>query len=294
LPGEIYALICAFLWAFSSTLAKSQTHKVHIVLLGAIRTAPAMLLYWGLLLFSGKTADLAALPLRGWALLGGSTLLGLVAGDLLYLRSMKLLGLSRAMPLSTTHPLFTVLLALVFLHEDVSWFTAAGAILIIGGAYLLAFPRRRALYEGNPHEARLDVPGVAMALGAAICWASSTVLLRMGLTGVDVTVANAIRLSVLMTVLAVMSIATKRVDQIRTYSLSTLGVLFAAGIIGTGLGTFVFLMAVQRAGAARTSILTATTPLFGVPMALILRERPSLRTLAGTVLAVAGVWLTVY
>jgi drug/metabolite transporter (DMT)-like permease len=51
---------------------------------------------------------------------------------------------------------------------------------------------------------------------------------------------------------------------------------------------------VQEAGAAKTSVLTAITPLFGVPFSLILRERLSGRTVLGTALTVVGVGLTIY
>ena len=44
---------------------------------------------------------------------------------------------------------------------------------------------------------------------------------------------------------------------------------------------------------AVTTTMTNLAPLFGVPFSLFLRERPSIRTLAGTVLTMFGVWLTI-
>jgi drug/metabolite transporter (DMT)-like permease len=294
LPGEAYALACAFLWATSSALIKSQTHKMHVVLLGALRTVPALSIYWVLLLFSGRAGEFLQLPPRACALLAGSTLVGLVAGDLLYFQSMKLIGLSRALPLSTIYPLFTVLLAFLFLDEQLGWATVGGAVLIAAGAYLLAVPRKTARIGAGELTREVNLAGVAMAFAAALCWSASTVMLRMGLEGVDATLANVIRLSVLMIVLLLMSLRRGRIGQVREYGLRTLGIVFLAGVVGTGLGTFAFLTAVQRAGAARTSILTATTPLFGVPLALFLKEKPSVRTLLGTALAIGGVWLTIH
>ena len=81
--------------------------------------------------------------------------------------------------------------------------------------------------------------------------------------------------------------------RVRQYGLRTLGILVLAGLIGTSLGTYTFLKAVQLAGAAKTSVLTATTPLFGVPLALLLGERPARRTMVGTALTMVGVWLTI-
>jgi DME family drug/metabolite transporter len=253
LSGEVYAIACAFLWALSSALLKSQTHKIHVVFLGALRTMPALLIYWGILLFSGRVGELLNLPVRAWAYLAGSTLMGLVVGDSIYFQSMKLIGLSRA-------------------------------ILRRG---------RERLAESQATR-RVNFVGVALALSAAICWSTSTVMLRVGLEEVDATMANVVRLSVLMVALSTMVLKLGKIERIKEYGLRSLGIVFLAGIIGTGLGTFAFLTAVQSTGAARTSILTATTPLFGVPFSLLLKERPSSRTYVGTGLTMVGVWLTLW
>jgi DME family drug/metabolite transporter len=292
--GQEYAIACAFLWALSSALLKSQTHKINVVFLGALRTLPALLIYWGILLFTGRFAELGRLPLQAWAYLAGSTLVGLVLGDSIYFQSMKLIGLSRALPLSTTYPFFTMLLSLLFLDEQLSWTVVVGAVLIATGGYFLALQRGGQRLAEDQATRRINVVGVSLALSAAICWSMSTVMLRMGLEQVDTTMANVVRLSVLMVALSMMALKLGRFGRVKAYGLRSLGIVFLAGIIGTGLGTFAFLTAVQRAGAARTSILTATTPLFGVPLSLLLKERPSSRTLVGTGLTMAGVWLTIW
>jgi drug/metabolite transporter, DME family len=292
LSGETYAVACAFLWALSSTLIKSQTGKMHIVTLGALRTIPALLIYWLSLILSDRLGQILQLPVRTWVFLIGSAIIGLVIGDLLYLASMKLIGLSRALPLSTTYPFFTIMLAVLFLNEQPGWAIGAGALLIGAGAYLLAVPKAaERAHEGVTP--RANRAGTVMAILAALCWGAGTILARMGLEGIDVAIANAIRLSVLAIAFFAMSLRLDTIGQIRKHGLGSLGIIFAAGIIGAGLGTFAFLSAVQRAGAAKTSILTATTPLFGLPFSLVLKERLSVRKVAGTVLTVAGVWLTV-
>ncbi|MFN2230659.1 MAG: DMT family transporter [Anaerolineae bacterium] len=294
MSGEIYALACALLWALSSALLKSQTHKIHVVFLGALRTIPALLIYWGIVLFTGRVGELLNLPVRSWAYLAGSTLIGLVVGDSIYFQSMKLIGLSRAMPLSTTYPFFTMLLSLLFLDERFGWTVIGGAVLIAGGGYLLALHRGKERLVESQAVRRINSTGVVLALCAALCWSISTVLLRVGLEKADTTLANVVRLSVLMVALFAMTLKLGKIERIKAYGARSLGIVFLAGIVGTGLGTFTFLTAVQRAGAARTSILTATTPLFGVPFSLLLKERPSSRTLVGTSLTMVGVWLTLW
>ncbi len=293
MPGQVYAILCAFIWALSSALLQSQTYKIHIVSMSTLRTLPALLLYWGIVLFSARWDALRHLPPRAWIFLSASAFLGLVVGDLLYFTSMKLVGLSRAMPISATYPFFTMLLAVLFLGEHLDWATLGGAVLIGGGAYFIAFTQKSKRVKLDIKASKINLRGIALAFGAAICWSSSTVMLRIGLEGVDATVANAIRLSVMVIFLGPMFLRQNKISPVETYGQSTLLIIFLSGIIGTGLGTFFFLKAVQLIGAARTSILTAMTPLFGIPFSLFLREKLSRRTVLGTVLTITGVWLTI-
>jgi drug/metabolite transporter (DMT)-like permease len=73
-----------------------------------------------------------------------------------------------------------------------------------------------------------------------------------------------------------------------------LGIILLGGVLGMTLGTLTFLAAVQKAGAARTSILTAAMPIFGVPFSLVLGERLTARAVVGTALTIGGVWLTIW
>jgi DME family drug/metabolite transporter len=275
-------------------MIKSQTHKMGIVLLGALRTVPALIMYWCILLFSGRAGEPFQLPLRVWAFFAGSTIVGLVIGDLLYFQSMKLIGLSKAMPISTTYPFFTLSFSLVFLDERLDWAMVVGAVLIATGAYLLAVSRDVRRSGGIHAKRRTSLAGAGLAFAAAICWAASTIMVRAALSGVDVSVGNSIRLSILMAALLVLLLGQGKTAQVKSYELRTLSIVFLAGIVGTGLGTFAFLAAVKEAGAAKTSILTASMPLFGVPFSFLLKEKPSARTLVGTLMAVLGVALTVY
>jgi drug/metabolite transporter (DMT)-like permease len=292
LTGELYAIAAAFLWALSSMLVKSQTYKLDIVSLAAWRTVPGVIVYLGLILLSGRLNDLLHFPSRSLGFLIGSTVLGLIVGDLLYFRSMKLIGLARAMPLSAVYPFFTLVLALLFLGERLHWAVLAGAILITGGAYMLAFPQGTRRIK-RPDMGDAGTQGVALALIAAACWSVSTVALRIGLEGVNVTVANTIRVSMLAVILFGILLGRGEIGRFRQYGLRSLGITFLAGVVGTVLSTFAFLSAIQQAGAAKTSILTSTSPLFAMPLSLLVGERLTSRTLLGTILTVAGIWLIV-
>ena len=84
MSGEAYAITCAFCWAMSSALIKSQVAKIPVVVLNALQAVPAALIFWGLLLFSGRIGQFLELPLYAWGFLAGSTLMSLVIGYFLF------------------------------------------------------------------------------------------------------------------------------------------------------------------------------------------------------------------
>ena len=262
-----------------------------LISLAAWRTLPALLMYLGLLVVSGQWNELLHLPSHLLLRLLLSTLVGLAVGDLFYFRSMKLIGLARGLALSAVYPFFTLILALLFLGERPSWAMIGGAALIAGSVYLLAFPRGIRKPRSSATE-DMDLRGVALALLAAVCWSVSIVILRGVLLELDVVLASSVRQFALVTILFATLLLRGEIGSIRKYGLRSLGTTMVAGIIGNGLGSLAFLTAVQRTGAAKTSILTSTMPLFAVPFSIMLREKLNSRVLLGIAAGVLGVWLT--
>jgi drug/metabolite transporter (DMT)-like permease len=71
-------------------------------------------------------------------------------------------------------------------------------------------------------------------------------------------------------------------------------VISVASLIGTGIGTLLFIMAIQMVGAGKNSVLAAVSPLLALPFSMLwLREQPTRWTLAGTVLTTTGIALVV-
>jgi drug/metabolite transporter (DMT)-like permease len=73
-----------------------------------------------------------------------------------------------------------------------------------------------------------------------------------------------------------------------------LAIIAVAGIVGTALGSLCYVYAVVEVGAARAAVLSATSPLMALPLAvLFLKERITARVAVGTVACVAGIALVV-
>jgi drug/metabolite transporter (DMT)-like permease len=293
LCGEIFALATAFFLALTSTLVKTQASKMSAVALSAWRRLVGLVIFVTAVILLGKAHEVAQLSASTLILLIGATLIGPGVGDLLYIRSLKLIDQARAMQLNAIYPFFTFILAALFLDEHYSSLIVPGAFFIAGGSYLLAFSSGQSVTEPVSKRSK-EMRGILLALAAAAAQAVSTVMLRLGVANVDPMLANSIRYPALVLILFGVLIQRGELHDVRHYSRRTLIVVFLAGFVGTGVAMFTLTTALQTIGAGRTSILTSTMPLFGVPLSILfLKEKISARTWLGTLLTVAGVILVI-
>jgi drug/metabolite transporter (DMT)-like permease len=226
--------------------------------------------------------------------LAGSGTLGLAVGDTLYIRSLRHVGVNRALPISTAlYPLLTFALAVALLGEHLSVMVLAGTVLIVVGVTLIVtaerLPSATILHDAAEVRLGLGLVGLASAL-----WACASVWLRSAADGVQPALAQAVRLPVAAFVTMLVARGTGNGWSPARYGRRSIGALILTGVLGSGVGSILFVIAVQHSGAARTAVLSSTAPLFALPMAAaMLGERVTPRVLMGTALSVAGIWLVV-
>ena len=134
--------------------------------------------------------------------------------------------------------------------------------------------------------------GALWALAAGAGFGLFQTLNRQAVRGMDVYVATFVQLAVSTLVLAAIAVLTEDLSPLLTAPVSAYINFIAAGVFHFLIG-WTFLNASQkRIGAARTSPLIGTNPLFAtIIAAVILREFPSLLELAGIGIIVAGAYL---
>jgi drug/metabolite transporter (DMT)-like permease len=284
LAGSIAGLLAALAWAANGLLVRAHGAGLHGVAINALRCSIASVVFvlaWPV--FSNR----APVPPAAWVFLGASMVVGLGLGDTLYFEAIKRIGVARAMPISMAYPVLAALGAVVILHEPLGPLAVVGIALTLGGVYLVAVPRRSAETDSSHGEAYWR--GVLLASIAAVGWSCSTLALRPALELVDVATASAIRMplaSALLWATAARGGVLPQTAHLRGRSLAAIA---ATGGV-TVLATLFFLQSVALAGAGRAAVLTATSPLFGVPFSIVfLGERASGRLGMGTVCSVLGV-----
>jgi drug/metabolite transporter (DMT)-like permease len=291
LSGELIALLSALLWAIASVLLTMGAKRLHVLPLNLVRCVVSTAFFWALLPFYGGFKALATIPPGAWLWLVVSVLGLLVVGDTLYFRSLDLAGVSWAMPVASINPLWAVLLAALFVDEPLSWSLLLGALLVVVGVTLLNKPTGQAS-NGQTIAPQARRTGLLLAFAVSILWAGGQVALKPATAEMTSVVANSVRQPMGMLMLLGLNLTQGRLCELKKVDRKSWLVILVASFIGTGVGTLLFIMAIQISGAGRTAILTSTAPLLAMPFSMLwLRERPGRWTVAGTLLTVVGVGL---
>lgn len=295
ITGVGVALMTSLAWSFSSICVKSATEKIDPLILNTLRTGVGAALLLCFVIFTDRGQALFSLPALSWIFIILSGFLAMVLGDTIYVYSLSVLDVSLAFPLSqVAFILLAVTAAVVLLGETFTWVTVSGAILVVLGIYLTTSSSRAEKKAGG--KSHLHPRGILYLLIAVLAWTGATILLKTGVRGIDPFAAAALRISSSALILLFPAWWRGRGKSVslRGVEKRYLGLAALAGVLTYGVAAVGYITALQWIGAGKTVLLTATAPLFAVPLAiLILKERPGRRNLLGLGISLIGVWLVV-
>ena len=287
---ELAALGSALVWAVSSFLIRSQAAKMSPAAINTIRCAVAGIAYWILLPFDSPLSELGGLSALTWALLFASVVANITLGDTFSIVALKEIGLSRSMPLTGTFPLATIAFECLLLGAPFDYTLLVGALFVVTGIFFVARDPGQLADEAHLTPGSLKL-GLLFAAGASIMWGLGTILLKLVVVNMTIVQANSIR----MPLVALLLISTRMIPAgragLRDVDLSSILVVAASGLVGMGIGSYLYIYALTGLGPAKAVTLNATCPVFGLILAvLFLREKVSFWVLAGVACCLAGVW----
>jgi DME family drug/metabolite transporter len=293
--GELAALGTAISWTVSAVLYRRALSNTKPLQANIVRLGCTSLVLMGFIALIGKLSIFLSLPVYSVVLSALSGLIGLGLGDTLYMVSLKQIGVSRAVPISCTYPLFSLIVALVIQPKTVAFEVIVAAVAIVFGIWLLT--REPESSEGKAQKS-FRIRGGLFALGAAVFWALSIAMINSAVTLPETgtldsaLVLNTIRvLSVAIFLLTSTPLTDRKFSFAKTQRKS-LALLTLGGLVALGLGWFLLTYSFLYIPEAQAVPISSTTPLFAVVSGMIfLKERITVRNVAGTIIIVLGVFL---
>jgi transporter family protein len=134
----IFALLSAFFAALTAIFAKIGIKGVDTDLATAVRTVVILIIAWGIAFFRGGATTINTLSKQNILFL---CLSGIATGLswIFYFKALQLGKVSQVAPVDKMSVAIAIVLAVVFLGEPLTMKTAIGALLIIGGTFVLIF-----------------------------------------------------------------------------------------------------------------------------------------------------------
>ena len=285
--GEVFALVCALMWASAVILYKyvgesMSANALNLVknILGLALLIPTALIIEGL--------SLPKLSLGEWGILIASGYFGIAVADTWYLQALRNLGAGRTAIVASLYSPFVVILSIVFLQESLAlWQWLGFAMVLIGILVVVYQPSYRSVDSTDL------VKGVLLAAGSVFLTASGVVAMKPILSNDGFFWLVSLRM--LAGVLGMLIFLQIRRQVISTYTVIIKGRhswkhIIIASIAGSYLALIFWLAGFKYADASVASVLNETANIFIVLMAwLFLKEEMTKRKVAGAGLTFLGV-----
>lgn len=288
--GELCAIAAALSWALGSILFSRIGRVVPAGAMNLGKLVCAGLLLSITRVAIGSLGALAEASATAWLCLAASAVAGLTIGDTAYFAAMDAIGVSRAMLLLSSAPVFTTLGGVLLFGERLGGLELVGIVLVVMGVGLVVFRPRDPSAPRDAKAGRGLVLGLVAALGQA---AGSLFSRRAMQDGIDPLAAGAGRLVIGAIGLAILAAVT---GHLRAWlvALREGGAFWRVGsasLVGSYLGIWLAQTAIARsASVGVAATLLALSPVFALPIAHAMGvERVRVRSVVGAVLGVLGV-----
>ena len=132
----VFALLSAVFAALTSVLAKVGIDGVNSNLATALRTCVVLAMAWLMVFITRAQSGICSIGRKSWVFL---ILSGLATGAswLCYYKAIQMGSVSKVAPIDKLSVVITLILAVIFLHEDFTVKSAIGAALITAGTVLM-------------------------------------------------------------------------------------------------------------------------------------------------------------
>lgn len=275
----LYAVGSALFAGLTSILAKCGIRKTDSTVATAIRTIIVLIFAWVMVFVVGSQGTIASIPARSLAFLGLS---GLATGVswLCYFYALQRGPIDKVVPIDKSSTVMTILLAALLLGESVTLTRGIGVVLIAVGTFLMI--------EKNGGVQKEENGWMLAAFGSAIFAALTSILGKVGITGVESNLGTALRTGVVLIMAWVMVFVQGKQGQVKAVPKNELGFICLSGL-ATGASWLCYYKALQLGPASLVAPIDKLSILVTVLFSyIVFHERLSRKALTGLAVLVAG------
>ena len=239
----LYAVGSAFFAGVTSILAKCGIRKTDSTVATAIRTVVILVFSWLIVFLIGAQSEISSID--------GKTLVFLIlsgaatgASWLCYFRALQIGDINKVVPIDKSSTVRTILLALIFLHEGLS-FPKLLAVVVITVGILLMIEKKDVKTPSQSGKGSWFL----YACGSAFFASLTAILGKIGISGVESNLGTAIRTTVVLVMAWMMVFVTGKQKELRGIPRKELFYICCSGI-ATGASWLCYYHALQDGPAS--------------------------------------------
>ena len=280
----IFAFASALFAGLTAILAKCGIRKTDSDAATAIRTIVVLLFSWLMVWIVGSGPTVTSLSAKTWIFLILSVL-STGGSWLCYFRALQQGDVNKVVPIDKSSTILTILLALIFLGEPVSWLKGL-AILFIGAGTFLMIEKKSVSGEKREKKSWL-IYAVLSAVFASL----TSILGKIGINGVESNLGTAIRTGVVLVMAWLIVLVKGKQHTLRSVPQKELVFLILSGL-ATGGSWLCYYKALQDGLASVVVPIDKLSILVSIGFsALVFKEHLSKKAALGLGLIVAGTLL---
>jgi DME family drug/metabolite transporter len=290
--GITFGALSAVLFAIQNVIFKSQKHAITPTVANTIKMWVAFGFMSLIVIIPFRPAP-TPLSLDAISILAISVLFGAAFGDLTYLTSQNRIGVSVAFPIAHSYPVLTYVFAVLALGEMFYIPRLIGIILAVSGIIAVSNEEDAGKEPDELRANGIDRLGLVLAVISSVLFATATLLIQVGMAGVDPIDGNLVRMffgSLAMVPIFILA----RSRGMALPSKQATKIILLASFFGFSLASLFFVASIKYAGATLSAVVSSTAPIFALPLSFSrLKEHITPKVVIGTIVSVIGIALAI-
>lgn len=283
----IAAILSAFFAGLTSILAKCGIKRTDSDLATALRTVVVLLFSWLMVFVVGSQSTILEIAPKSLVFL---ILSGLATGAswICYFKALSIGDVNKVVPIDKSSTVLSVLLAIVCFGETSNLIMKLIATAILAAGIFFMVEKKRTATKG------IQGTWMIYAVLSAVFAALTSVLAKVGISGVESNLATAIRTGVVLVVAWVIVLAGKKYPQIKEIDKKELLFIALSGI-ATGASWLFYYYAIGNGYVSVVVPIDKLSIVFTVVFSyFVFGERLSKKAFFGLVLMVIGTLLMTF